>query len=199
MSTQKIRRSNQRERDEIANRLKKCREEHADHPAVLTLIGALEDIPITYDYNQLIRYIIDYFDQLHNMLKTVREKLKKKLGRIGFLLTNQTKISAFMTLVDPENFDDFYKEYATVECKFMFARGKYEVLELVTQFESGYTFDSDTYDNSSINWWVTDKLVLDSYDDNYSLNRAITTHKGFSDDILDVASDISNLFHIRSR
>ena len=113
MSTKKERRSNQRERDEIAKRLKQCREQHAGHPAVLALIRVLDDILITYDYYQLIRHIIYYFDKLHNMLKTVRDKLKKKLGRIGFLLTNQTKISAFMTLVDSENFNNFYKEYAT--------------------------------------------------------------------------------------
>jgi len=193
-----------RDKAEIAEKLQKCRDSHEGHTAVLALIRVLEEtivnVPImTCTYN-LINHIISGFDQLHDMLKTARTKLTKKLGKIGFRLTNQTRISAFMTLEDPESddpcFDHSYQEYATVECKFVFAR-KHEVLELVTQFKSGYTYESDTYDYSDTHWWVTDKLELNPYDDNYSLNKAIITHKGFSIDILEVASDVSDLFRSR--
>lgn len=184
MSTQKERNLIALKVAEIAKTLQKCRDSHEGHPAVLALIRVLEEIlvniPITRRYIDLIDHIISGFDQLHDMLKTARAKLTKKLGKIGFRLTNQTRISAFMTLEDPESddpwFDRSYQEYATVECKFVFAR-KHEVLELVTQFKSGYTYESDTLDYSDTHWWVTDKLELDPHDDNYSLNKAIITHK----------------------
>jgi len=204
MATQKERNSMARDKVELAKKLQKCCDNHEGHTAVLVLIRVLEEtivnVPImTCTYN-LINHIISGFDQLYDMLKTARAKLTKKLGKIGFRLTNQTRISAFMTLEDPESnnpwFDRSYQEYATVECKFVFAR-KHEVLELVTRFKSGYTFDSDMFGYSGITWWVTDKLELDPHDDNYSLNKAIITQKGFSSDILEVASDVSDLFRSR--
>ena len=204
MSTQKERNSMARDKIEIAEKLQKCRDSHEGHLAVLALIRVLEEtlvnVPITTCTYNLINHIISGFDQLYDMLKTARAKLTNILGKFGFLFTNQTSISAFMTLEDPESvdpcFDHSYQEYATVECKFVFARG-YKVLELVTQFKSGYTYESDTYDYSDTHWWVTDKLELNPYDDNYSLNKAIITHKGFSSDILEVASDVSDLFRSR--
>ena len=205
MATQKKRNSMARDKAEFAKTLQKCRDSHEGHPAVLALIRVLEEIlvniPITRRYIDLIDHIISGFDQLHDMLKTARTKLTKKLGKIGFRLTNQTRISAFMTLKDPESDYSYqsyhsYQEYATVECKFVFVR-KYEVLELVTRFKSGYTFDSDMFGYSGITWWVTDKLELNPHDDNYSLNKAIITQKGFSSDILEVASDVSDLFRSR--
>ena len=205
MSTQKERNLIALKVAEIAKTLQKCRDSHEGHPAVLALIRVLEEtlvnVPITTCSYNLINHNISGFDQLHDMLKTARTKLTKKLGKIGFRLTNQTRISAFMTLEDPESDYSYqsyhsYQEYATVECKFVFAR-KYEVLELVTQFKSGYTYESDTFGYSGTTWWVTDKLELDPHDDNYSLNKAIITHKGFSIDILEVASDVSDLFRSR--
>ena len=167
------------------------------YPALFGKITA----PIRQDKYELITHIIEHFDQLHNVLRVTRDELRKSMSKIGFeFMSHLTQISSYITFYTPNgrNYDEG-KDYATVQCKFVFVNKKtYEVLELMTKFRVGSTFIISEGDYDS-KWWVTDKLELDFDDiEQYTLNKAIVIHRGFCKEILEVASKISYLFKINS-
>ena len=186
---------------EINGKLQELRGIYEKQPAVLSLIRALQDVPIDNKY-ELITHIIEHFDQLHTVLRVTRDELRKSMSKIGFeFMSHLTQISSYITLYTPNgrNYDE-QKDYATVQCKFVFVNKKtYEVLELMTKFRVGSTFIISEGNMCDSTWWVTDKLELDFDDiEQYTLNKAIVIHRGFCKEILEVASKISYLFKINS-
>jgi hypothetical protein len=178
--------------EEIRKILKLKGREHVDHPAVIVLIRALQDVPADTNY-ELMMYIIEHFDQLYELLQHTRKKLKEVFECIGFELGMMSNA----TIVLDELGYCKRTDYAMVCCKFVLINKKtYEMLKLMTTFRVGKTVNYGT-DNYYTEWWHTDKLEL-MYDDNdkYTLNRAIVRQKGFCREIMDALSKVSYLFKI---
>ena len=189
---------------EIATILQKLRVIYEKKPAVLSLINVLQNVPVD-PYYDLIKHIIDYFDQLHNLLMVARKKLTKVLGAIGFeFLPHRTRINSYITLFNPDESYNSNREridYADVRCNFVFANKKtYETFELMTQFRVGITSISEEGFGCDIEWWATSQLELDFNDINrYNLNKMITCPKEFSREIQGAVSEICHLFAITNR
>lgn len=188
---------------EITKILQELRVKYEKKPAVLSLINVLQNVPVDLYYD-LIKHIIDYFDQLHGLLMVARKELTKVLGAIGLeFIPHLTRINSYITLFNRNesyNSSRTHIDYTTVRCKFVFANKKtYETFELMTEFRVGITYISEELDYD-IEWWATSQLELDFNDINrYNLNKMITCPKEFSRKIQGAVSEICHLFAITNR
>jgi len=89
------------------------------------------------------------------------------------------------------------KNYATLECKFVFVNKKHEELELMTSFNAGITIELDDYNGDNTYSWADEKLVISAEYIYHTLNKMIIRPECAPGYLRELLPDITDLFNVR--
>ena len=86
------------------------------------------------------------------------------------------------------------KNYATVECTFVFMNKKHEQLELMASFSAGITNELDNDDDDHTYSWADEKLVISAASTYNTLNKMIIRPECAPKYLRELLPDITDMF-----